>query len=182
MKVRHLAIDGASVTVEAEADLSTGASATGWAVVPALMRAHPFATYPPGHSDIVEKVVRSSVPSVKILSREDYSTKGGTLHVGEIRVGTATGGGRWLTVGAWEGRNGCVVTSLVGLGLARLVEVFETLSFTERPEGIAVTSPIVARPRPPDVVKEVPGLGVLRIRPAIGSELERVPRDRKSVV
>lgn len=182
MRVQHLAIDGASVTIEADADLDTKATATGWAVVPSLMRAHPFAVSPPGHSEIVENAVRSSIPGVKILSREEYSMKGGRLRVAEIRVGTATGGGRWLTVGAWEGKGGCITTSLVGLWSARLVEVFETLSFAERHEGIAIESPVVARPRTPEVIKEVPGLGVLGIRPAIASELELVPRSQGHAV
>lgn len=89
---------------------------------------------------------------------------------------TATGGTRTLTVGAWEGEKGCLTTSLVGVESDRLVEIFDTLEFSERELGLAIDSPVTARPREPEVVKEVPHVGVFSIKPAIPSTLERVPR------
>jgi hypothetical protein len=181
MRVEHLAIDGAVVAIEAEADLSTKSTATGWAIVPSLMRAYPFTICPAGHSAVVEETVKSSVPAAKILSTEEYSLKGGNLRIAEVELPTATGETRTLTVGAWEGAGGCLTTSLVGSQREQLIEVFDTLRFSERPRGLAIDSPVTPRPREPEVIKEIPKLGVLNIRPAISSTLEQVPKARGRV-
>lgn len=70
MRVEHLAIDGATVSIEADAHLSTQATAAGWAIVPSLMRAHPFVAYPPGHSETVEKMVRENFPEIASAGRK----------------------------------------------------------------------------------------------------------------
>jgi hypothetical protein len=178
MRVKHLAIDGSVVSIDADADLEqTPATASGWAVVPSLRQAHPFTIYPAGHSAVVEKAVKK-IKQIKVNKRDEYSTKNGKLRVAEVSVPTATGGTRTLTVGAWEGENGCLTTSLVGDDTNRLVEIFDTLDFSERHNGLAIDSPVTARPREPEVVKEVPGVGIFSIKPAIPSTLERVPRAR----
>jgi hypothetical protein len=177
MKVEHLAIDGSVVSIEADADLGAKATAAGWAMVPALMQAHPFTIYPPGHSKVMEESARN-LPGLKILSREEYSLKGGKLRVGEIELPAVTGGEYQLTVGAWEGSSGCLHTAIVAANRALLVEVFDTIRFTESGRGLAIDSPVVAQPRAPEVIKHVPEIGILRIRPAIPSELERVPKSR----
>jgi hypothetical protein len=127
---------------------------------------------------MIEDTVRKDFPHVQVQKREEYTVKGGTLRVAEIDVPTATKRTRKLTVGGWEGKTACLTTTLVGAQSNRLVEVFDTLRFTESRRGFEVLSPIVPRPRPPEVFKEIPGLGVLAIRPAIAIELERVPRSR----
>lgn len=177
-RVEHLAIDGSVVSIEADADVRSGATATGWAIVPSLMRAHPFTISPAGHSGLVEDAVRGGIGDVNIGEAADFSMKDGRLRVVEVTLPTATGGERTLTVGAWEGRRGCLTTSLAGSQTDRLVEAFDTLAFSERSRGLAIDSPVTARPREPEVVTEVPGLGVLGIRPAIASALERIPRSR----
>lgn len=178
MKAEHLAIDGSAVSVEADADLTSGASATGWAVVPALLQAHPFSVYPPGYAASAEEAIRANFSQVEVTTTEEFTLKQGKLRVADVRVPTATGGTRELSVGAWEGRSGCLVTSLAGSQRQRLIQVFDTLLFSDQRNGVVIDSPVVARPRAPEVVKEVPGLGILAIRPAIASELERVPRAR----
>jgi hypothetical protein len=177
MRVEHLAIDGSVVSIEAEADLTYKATAAGWAIVPALMQSHPFTVYPPGHSAVMEESARA-IPGIEILSTEEYSLKGGKLRVGEIQLPAATGGEYQLTVGAWEGASGCLHTSIIGANRSLLVEVFDTLRFRQRSRGLALDSPVVAQPRAPEVIKEVPEIGILRIRPAVPNELERVPKSR----
>jgi len=175
MDAQYLAIDGSVVSVEADADLATPVTCTGWAIAPSLMQAHPFTVYPPGFSKVMEDAVRTNFSEVEFLSDEEFSLKGGTLRVGEVEA-PRDGGPQRLTVGAWEGRNGCLTTSLSGGKRSRLVEVFDTLQFTDSERGVYVDSPVQTRPRPPEVIQEVPELGVLAIRPAVASELERVPR------
>lgn len=176
--VEHLAIDGSSVGISADADLSRSATATGWAIVPSLGRTHPFTVYPAGHSAALQDAVRDSDGAVQLGDVAEYSLKGGQLRVAEIRMPTATGGERTLTVAAWEGERGCLTTSLIGAHPDRIVEVFDTLEFSERRGGLAIDSPVTARPREPEVVTEIPELGVVAIRPAIASVLEKIPRAR----
>ena len=47
--------------------------------------------------------------------------------------------------------------------------------------GLAIDSPITPRPREPEIIKEIPELGVLSINPAIPSTLERIPKARGRV-
>jgi hypothetical protein len=178
MKVEHIAIDGSVVTIEAPVDLSSQATATGWAIVPSLMRAHPFTSSPAGHSSRVAEKVRTEFKSIEWLESEEYSVQGNPLRLAVVRLPTATGGARQLTVGAWEGEHGCLITSLIGSARKRLIEVFDTLKFGERPGGVVISSPVVGRPRMPEVTKEIPELGVLGIRPATANELERVPSSK----
>jgi hypothetical protein len=175
MNVEHLAIDGARVAINADADLSRVATASGWAVVPSLGRAHPFTIYPRGHSEVLEEAARSA-PSVEVGDVAEVSLKGGRLRTAEVRMPTATGGERTLTVGVWDGHSGSMSTSLIGFQPERLIEVFDTLSFSERRGGLAIDSPITPRPREPEVLTELPGLGVVEVRPAIASVLEKIPR------
>ena len=178
MRIEHLALDGSVIGIEAQTDLSTGATATGWAIVPSLMQAHPFTICPAGHSQAIADHAMAAFPGMNIVSTTDYSVKGGTLRVAEVEFPTATGGVRTLTIGAWEGQAGCLTTSLVGSAADRLVEVFDTLRFRERVRGLAIDSPVIPRPRVPEVIKEVPGIGILNIQPALSSVLERIPRTR----
>lgn len=178
MRAEHLAIDGSIVSIEAEVDLSSGATTAGWAIVPSLMQSHPFTIAPSGHSRTVEEFARSSIRDLSRVAVEEFALKGGTLRVAEVRLPRATGGTRDLTVGAWEGRSGCLSTSLVGHVKDRLIEVFDTLAFSESARGLAIDSPVVPRPRPPEVIKEIPEVGIVNIRPAVHSELELIPRTR----
>jgi hypothetical protein len=182
MQVELLSIEGSVVTIEAEADLTLDATAAGWAVVPSLSRAHPFTVHPRGHSAVIERAILDSFEDLNVLSTDGFSLKEGELRVAEVEVPTATNGTRRITVGAWEGQSGCLMTSFVGSERDRLVEAFDTLQFSEGRRGLAIDSPVTARPREPEIVKEVPGVGVLSIRPAIGAVLDRVPRARGHLV
>ena len=84
-------------------------------------------------------------------------------------------------MGAWEGKTGCITTSFVGKERERLVEAFDSLEFSERSGGVVIDSPITPLPREPEVIKEIPKLGVLSIRPAIPSTLEEIPTSRGRV-
>src|SRR3712207_4989697 len=121
-RVEYLAIDGAEVAITAKVELSREATASGWAVVPAMGQAHPFTIYPAGHSEVLEETARSAT-SVEVGQIAEYSLKDGRLRTAEVRMPTATGGERTLTVGVWEGRRGSLSTSLIGSQPERLVEV-----------------------------------------------------------
>lgn len=178
MRAEHVAIDGSKVRVQADAEISSPVTSAGWAIVPSLMQSHPFTVHPPGHTSVVEDTVRSSLDEIQVGGTEELSLKGGTLRVAEVRLPTATGEQRVLSVGGWEGRKGCLATSLVGPVSDKLVEVFDTLRFSERGPGLTVDSPVTPRPRAPEVIQEIPGLGIVSMRPALAGELEGVPRRR----
>lgn len=181
MHIEHLALDGSVVSVQADADLSRPTTRTGWAIVPSLMQSHPFTAHPQGYADMVEETVRDTMPDVEIDDVETFSLKNGELRVSRVTLPTATGPKRSLTVAAWEGEGGSLSTSLVGHSVNRMVEVFDTLSFRVRREGVVIDSPVVAQPRVPEVAQQIPGLGVIAIRPAVASELEQFPRSRGHV-
>lgn len=175
MEAKYLAIDGSVVTIEAEAELGDQVTRSGWAVVPSLMQGHPFTVYPSGYSHVMETAVRENIPDIEVQSQDEFSLKGGALRVGVVQV-PGNDGPRQVTVGAWEGRGGCLNTSLSGAKRDQLVEVFDTLQFTDGHQGLAIDSPVLSRPRAPQVIQEVPDVGVLVLRPAVVTELERVPR------
>ena len=176
MRSDYLAIDGSTVHIDADAEVARHATATGWVVSPSLMRAHPFATHPTGYSEVVEAAVREQRSDIEVTEQSEFSLKEGTLRVGVARFGTPTGNVREVTIGAWEGRTGTLTTSLVGNVVDKLVEVFDSLRFTVRRNGIAVDSPVVARPRAPELVVEVSELGIVNVSPATAEVLEHVPR------
>lgn len=176
MRVEHLAIDGSTVAFEADADLSSRATAAGWAVVPALLQAHPFTATPAGHSRAIEEAVRAQAGQVEILEVQELSLKGGTLRVAEVRQPTATRGVRELTGAAWEGSTGCLITSINGRQARRMAEIYDTLPFRELRNGIAIDSQVLSTPRAPELIKEIPELGILSVRPALATELEAVPK------
>lgn len=181
MHREHLAIDGSVISIHAEADLSRPTTRTGWAIVPSLMQSHPFTAHEQGYADMVENTVREVMPDVEIDSVETFSLKDGELRLAHVTLPTATGPKRTLTVAAWEGEGGSLSTSLVGHDQKRMVEVFDTLRFHVRREGVVIDSPVVAQPRVPEVALQVPRLGVLAIRPAVAAELEQFPRSKGHV-
>lgn len=183
MQAQHLAIDGSVVTIEADddTDLEAPVTATGWAIVPSFQRAHPFTVHPPGHSELVEAAVRENLEHVRFVGEDEFSMKGGRLRVFDVEVPTAVETTRRLTVGAWEGGQGCLATSVVGSRRDDLVAGFETLAFSERPLGLAIDSRVVAEPRTPEVIKDVPGVGVVSVRPVTPRELAQIPRARGAV-
>lgn len=176
MEAQHVAIDGSVVSIESAVDLRVGPpTGAAWAVVPSLMQAHPFTVYPAGHSRTIEEAVRSNFPDVEVDEAEELSLKGGTLRVGQVGV-PRDGGVHRIAVAAWEGEHGCLTTSLASDRRRALVEAFDTLQFTDHDRGLSIDSPVVTRPRPPELFQEIVGVGVLGVRPAVSSELERVPR------
>lgn len=176
MDAQYLAIDGSVVSVHSDAEVRPGpVTGTAWAIVPSLMRSHPFTAYPAGHSRRMVESVRENFPEVEIGAEEEVSLKGGTLHFGEV-VMPQEGGGRRIVVAAWEGRHGCLTTSLPAERGGQLVEAFDTLQFSDRERGLVIDSPVVTRPRAPQLIQEIAGLGVLAVRPAVASELDSIPR------
>jgi hypothetical protein len=125
---------------------------------------------------VVEEVARSQVDDLEIVSEDTFSIKDGELRVGVIDLPNAHGGRRQLTVAAWEGRSNELSTSIVGNSPEKLAEVFDSLEFSETERGLKIDSPVVPRPRTPEVATHVEDIGVISIRPAIASELERLPR------
>lgn len=182
MLAEHLSIDGSLVSIEAEADLSAAVTTTGWALVPAIARAHPFRVSPSGYSRAVEETVRQSFSHVRISDMQEFSLKGGGLRVAQVELPVETGGTRKLTVAGWEGRTGCLSTSVRGWETEKLVEMFDSIQFSERAGGLAIDSPVTPQPREPRVIKEIPELGILSVRPALATVMESIPRSPGAAV
>jgi len=178
MRCEHVAIDGSLVSIEAEADLSRPYTASGWAIVPSLMRPHPFSTYAAGHGSIVERAVSGSRDEVQILSKKSYSLGGRELRVFEAEVRGNGGGRRRLSVGAWEGETACLATSVSGRSGDALPEIFETVRIRETKSGLSLEAPVTLEPRVPQILKQIPQIGIVSISPAVAPTLETIPRAR----
>jgi hypothetical protein len=81
-----------------------------------------------------------------------------------------------MTIAGWEGEHSCMTTSMTDGRPASLIAAFDTLRFTDSEQGLVVDSPVATQPRPPELVGEVEDIAIVSVRPAINSELERVPR------
>lgn len=176
MRVQHLSIDGSVITLESDrADLSQPVSTTGWVLIPALLRSHPVTVRPPGYRQVIEELARH-VEGVELGDQDEVNIADGSLRAGVVRVPVQGGGARTMTVGYWEGDNASMSTSIPGREIPRMIEIFESLRIQRSRLGTRLGAPVVATPRPPVVVKAVPRIGVLAIRPAVAAVLEQIPR------
>lgn len=176
MEFDFRALDGSVVSFRSGSNMRLGPrTASGWAVVPSMMRAHPFTAYPAGHTIVIEEAVRRDFPDIEMEEQEEVSLNDGTLRVGTVTL-PSEAGGRTMTVAGWEGEHGCMTTSVANGRPDSMIAAFDTLRFSDTELGIVIDSPVMTRPRPPELVSEMDGVGVLSVRPAIATELERIPR------
>ncbi|MFI0350470.1 hypothetical protein [Actinomadura sp. 9N407] len=108
---------------------------------------------------------------------QEYRIQGGRLRIGrtsardpETRVADP------VLAAVWEGRRHAVFTHLYHGVPADAIEFFGTLRLTEHDDGVtAQPRGRAARPDPADLVKEVPGLGLLEITALNGRTRRRLP-------
>ncbi|MFI0484714.1 hypothetical protein [Actinomadura sp. 9N215] len=116
---------------------------------------------------------------------EEFRVQDGRLRVGRAAAARDTGTGLSETVLAavWEGRRHAVFTHLYHARPADAVAFFDTVRLTEHGDGvIAVPRGRARRPEPAELVKEVPGLGLLEITPLNRQTRRRLPSWRGAPV
>ncbi|QXJ20679.1 hypothetical protein AGRA3207_001434 [Actinomadura graeca] len=115
---------------------------------------------------------------------EEFRIQGGRLRVGRARSRDIdTGVSDPMLAAVWEGRRHAIFTHLYHGRPADAVAFFGTLRLTEHDDGItADTRGRARRPEPAEMVKEVPGLGLLEITPLTGQTRKRLPSWRGASV
>ncbi len=106
---------------------------------------------------------------------QEFRVQGGRLRVGETATRDPDTGLREpLLAAVWEGRRHAVFTHLYHGRPADAVALFQTVRVTEHDDGIvAAPHGRAVSPDPAELVKEVPGLGLLEIR-ALTARTKRV--------
>ncbi|QKW37736.1 hypothetical protein HUT06_30110 [Actinomadura sp. NAK00032] len=108
---------------------------------------------------------------------QEFRLQGGRLRVGRAETRDPDTGQRDPVLAAvWEGRRHAVFTHLYHGRPADAVAFFGTVRLTEHEDGIvAVPRGRARRAEPAEMVKEVPGLGLLEITPLTAGTRRRLP-------
>lgn len=108
---------------------------------------------------------------------QEFHLQGGRLRVGRtVTRDPDTGVSDPVLAAVWEGRRHAVFTHLYHGRPADAVAFFGTLRLTEHGDGVtAVPRGRARRPDPAEMVKEVPGLGLLEITPLTARTRRRLP-------
>ncbi|MFD0688942.1 hypothetical protein [Actinomadura fibrosa] len=115
---------------------------------------------------------------------QEFRIQDGRLRVGRAESRDAdTGVSDPVLAAVWEGRRHAVFTHLYHGRPADAVAFFGTIRLTEHADGItAVPRGRARRPEPAEMVKEVPGLGLLEITALTGQTRKRLPSWRGAPV
>jgi hypothetical protein len=108
---------------------------------------------------------------------DEFAVQGGRLRIGHSTLRDAHAGLRERVLAAvWEGRRYAVFTHLYHARAADAVGLFNALTLTEHAEGVAFTPRRrAALAEPAELVKEVPGLGLLEITTLTKQTARRLP-------
>lgn len=107
-----------------------------------------------------------------------------SIHGGRLRTATVTHSDKrvgledHLLTAVWEGRDCSMFVPMYGARAADAVRLFDLLRLTEHADGLTVASRNPRRAgiaEPADVVKEVPGLGLLEITALTRTTARRLP-------
>ncbi|WP_242906394.1 hypothetical protein [Actinomadura terrae] len=115
---------------------------------------------------------------------QEFRLQGGRLRVGRARSrDAATGVADPMLAAVWEGRRHAVFTHLYHARPADAVAFFDTLRLTEHEDGVtAETRGRARRTEPAELVKEVPGVGLLEITALTRRTRGRLPSWRGAPV
>lgn len=178
MRVAHLAIDGSVVTITAPA-LNHDFHATSIGVYTVNGHWQEFTT---GSRDFGEAVA----DDIGLTLTESYAFQGGALRLGTASVqfpGRAAGDAQTdlVHLGVWEGNRFSVHTHLYNGSAHDLISIFDLFEIIEDPLGLHL------QPRDPDrtslakepsLLREVPYVGLLQVRPMTRRMARTVPRWR----
>ncbi|GGQ06393.1 hypothetical protein BKA00_003326 [Actinomadura coerulea] len=108
---------------------------------------------------------------------QEFRVQGGRLRVGRTATRDAeTGLSDPVLAAVWEGRRHAVFTHLYHGRPADAVAFFDTVRLTEHEDGVtAVPRGRARRPEPAEMVKEVPGIGLLEITALTTVTRRRLP-------
>ncbi|MFA1545647.1 hypothetical protein [Actinomadura chokoriensis] len=115
---------------------------------------------------------------------QEFRIQSGRLRVGRTATRDRdTGQSDPVLAAVWEGRRHAVFTHLYHGRPADAVAFFDTVRLTEHEDGVtAVPRGRARRPEPAEMVKEIPGLGLLEITPLNTRTRKRLPSWRGASV
>jgi hypothetical protein len=110
---------------------------------------------------------------------DEFALQGGRLRTGTVsKRDDSVGMTETILAAVWEGRRFSVFTHLYHAKAADAVRMFDVLGITEHDDGITLTSRKPKRAgiaEPADVVKEIPGLGLVEITALNKTTATRLP-------
>jgi hypothetical protein len=175
---RHLAIDGSNVAIEAVTfNPEYHASSVGVYAIDGHW--HEFtASY--------QEFGRAVAADLDLALTESYSYRGGRLLLGTTTVtfadmGEGVSQTDLLHLGVWEGDRFSVHTHLYNGRAHDLIDIFDRFDLVEEPLGlrlVAKDADRVALAKEPSLLRQVPHVGVLQIRPMTRRVARTVPKWR----
>ncbi len=156
--VQHLAIDGSTVTITSSADLGAIATTAGRFTVDGIVRE--ITTQPAGLFDAL-------VAAEGVAPTEEYQYRGGTLRIGRaVHADPVSGTTRTDTTAVWESAGVSLALTSSDLTTTAQLALLDRFDLQPGPTGLAVLPGSgVGWYDAPQLVKELPGVGLLEITP-----------------
>ncbi len=167
-EITHIAVDAARVTITSDADLRAIATSAGRFLVDGVVRE--VTTQPAGFFDVL-------VAAEGLTPTEEYQLAGGTLRLARaVHADPVSGTQRTDTTAVWEAQGSSLALTTSDLDTEGVLGVLERLELVPSPEGLAVLPGAgVSWYDAPQLVKELPGLGLLEITPLSGDTAGSLP-------
>lgn len=164
----HLAIDASRVSITATADLSRIATSAGRFTVDGIVRE--VTTQPAGFFDLL-------VTAEGLRPTEEYQYRGGTLRLGQtIHRDAWSRSRRTDTTAVWEAGGWSTAVTGADLDAGTVLTLLDRLDLRPGPEGLAVLpGGGIAWYDAPQLVKEVPGVGLLEVLPLSADTARSLP-------
>lgn len=156
--ITHVAIDASTVTITSRADLGAVATSAGRYSVDGIVRE--VTTQPAGFFPVLAQ-------AEGLEPTEEYQYRGGTLHLGRsVHADPVSGTQRVDTTGVWDNAGGSLAITTSDLTTDGLLALLDRFDLRPSPEGLAVLPANgLSWYDAPQLVKELPGLGLLEIVP-----------------
>lgn len=156
--ITHRAIDGGRVTITSGADLRSTATSAGRYSVDGVVRE--VTTQPAGFFAVL-------IQAEGLEPTEEYQYRGGTLRLGRAaHPDPVSGTHRVDTTAVWETGAVSMAITTNDLDTEALLAVLDRLELQPDPEGLAVLPGAgVTWYDAPQLVKELPGIGLLEVVP-----------------
>lgn len=156
--ITHLAIDAGRVTITSGADLRATATSAGRYSIDGIVRE--VTTQPAGFFTVL-------VGAEGLEPTEEYQYRGGTLRLGRAEHPDAVSGTHRVdTTAVWESGAVSMAITTNDLTTEALLAVLDRFDLQPAPEGLAVLPGAgVTWYDAPQLVKELPGIGLLEVVP-----------------
>lgn len=167
--IRHIAIDGSTVTITTDAALTAPATSAGRYTIDGIVRE--VTTQPAGFFDLL-------VASEGLRATEEYQYRGGSLRIGQaFHPDPVIATERLDRTAVWESAGTSLALTASDLSTERLIGVLDRFRLRAAPEGLAVTPrrSSVTWYDAPLLVKELPGIGLCEVYPLSGDIAAGLP-------